>query len=1666
MAQCAGAPALKGYAAGADPVVRSGSNGMFYFAGIAFTRTSPAKSTVFVSRFIDNNNEENGDPIKYIDSVPVAAGSATLFVDKPWIAVDIPRSDAATCSIAAPQATGPAVTQTFPGGNVYAAYATFTQDGKPPSQIQFARSTDCGATWSTPITISDATINQGAMLAIDPVSGAVYVAWRRFQNGSQLDAIVLVKSTDGGRTFTQPQVVNTIAPFDQGTTDFSFRTNAYPTMAVDGAGRVYLAWAERNKGGPASGGDARIVLTTSNDGGRTWSTRLPVNDYPGRGHQFMPAMAFGGGKLLIVFYDLRDDQTTGTFTPTGKGQYTETRTPAGDLATVPPHPEKVFTQYVLDAAPADLNEGGLLRRHTVDVWAVQANPGAVAAAGSGRTADMPAFSSGRVSQYVFGSLPGSSVVQQLQVNPPNFPLFSQGTVPFAGDYLDVAASPGIIPGAQEGSWKFNTDPSESIVFHATWADNRDVRPPANGDWTDYTPPVSASTKGLSLFDPSKPQPSCITGQTGMRNQNIYTSRITQGLTVSSPSNSKTLGTIQRSFPVVVSNSTQYTRTYRLTIVNQPPGGKASFLQVPAGNEPDPLTVLDVSVAPISSISRMVFVTSTTALAPVLVKVAEVLKAGGNVRPGGLQGSVLLNPDPLTPANPTIAQNEIFNPAIANPAIANPAIANPAIANPAIANPAIANPAIANPAIANLSASNADIANPAIANPAIANPAIANPAIANTSITDASWALSNNGNSAGTYSIHLLTDIKIPDRVLSQIIVNKVYNNPVASGCSLVEQPQTVVLANVSNPAILPFEDFMKTNAGRAVSSLLRRQKKRTWVPLDLNVSEDSSNSDITDSSLDDVTVQIGAGETIYITLRFFNTDSSQPLGFDPGNDITTVSVSHAIDTGGTQPPVASSHLIPATGTLAPGVVGNRYDDFLLAAGGQAPYTWTLVSGSLPGGLTLSKSGEISGTITGTGGTYKFTVQVTDSSMPPGKPVQETLTIKVSSVGLAFSGVQAAGPGGVSGAAGQMLTVTAAVVNSGAAADNVSPSIVVNSTGTAAAPCGMAQPASANIAQGGQQVFTFTCGPVSGGGTLSFSVSLTATDTALGAKLSVSPATSNTINLLGAPVVTVAAIAGGTPYTQGSWTNQNVTVIVTCTAPDGTTTKHEITVTSEGANQSVNTACTDAAGNNVLAAYVGINIDKTPPVVTASATSGGAPYVSGTQATQPVVVTFTCTDEAGGSGVASAPAPQTILPPAVGQSVTGTCTDHAGNVGTATFGGINVAGAAPSMSVSYSSGGQPYAPGSWTAQPVAVTFTCTPAAGLSVTNLTPPTTVTAEGFNQFVTGTCTDSAGNSKQLSAGPINIELTPPQLSLQSLPKSASGWFNSAVTIVWQCADAVTGSKSDITRTASSEGANQKVTATCSNLAGTTVSDTQTVSVDLTAPVLSAAASPGAGASGWNTGAVKVTFSCSDALSGVAAGSPTGSTTVTGDTNGSVVNGSCSDVAGNTAKAAFGPVRIDSTPPAIAFLSAAPVNAAGWSNGPVTVTWTCSDAGSGPVAATVAQTVTGDTANGSATGTCVDVAGNAASQTRSGIKIDTIPPSIRFSSPGDGATYVQGSAGILANYSCSDAGSSVASCVGDVPSGSAVDASTPGTKTFTVTATDLAGNKTVVTHTYQVVAK
>jgi hypothetical protein len=69
---------------------------------------------------------------------------------------------------------------------------------------------------------------------------------------------------------------------------------------------------------------------------------------------------------------------------------------------------------------------------------------------------------------------------------------------------------------------------------------------------------------------------------------------------------------------------------------------------------------------------------------------------------------------------------------------------------------------------------------------------------------------------------------------------------------------------------------------------------------------------------------------------------------------------------------------PVIGTASPlpsGTVGTAYSQTFVASDGTPPYSWSVTSGTLPAGLTLSTAGILSGTPT-TVDNSSFTVQVT------------------------------------------------------------------------------------------------------------------------------------------------------------------------------------------------------------------------------------------------------------------------------------------------------------------------------------------------------------------------------------------------------------------------------------------------------------------------------------------------------------------------------------------------------------------------------------------------------------------------------------------------------------------------------------------------------------------
>ncbi len=118
------------------------------------------------------------------------------------------------------------------------------------------------------------------------------------------------------------------------------------------------------------------------------------------------------------------------------------------------------------------------------------------------------------------------------------------------------------------------------------------------------------------------------------------------------------------------------------------------------------------------------------------------------------------------------------------------------------------------------------------------------------------------------------------------------------------------------------------------------------------------------------------------------TDSTQPSS---QSAMATLSIKIS-----TPPPATPAPLAITTSSLPGGTTGSAYPSTALqASGGVSPYAWSLSSGTMPAGLSLTAGGAISGTPT-MAGSYPLTFTVTDSSSTP-QTAKAALTLTISAV---------------------------------------------------------------------------------------------------------------------------------------------------------------------------------------------------------------------------------------------------------------------------------------------------------------------------------------------------------------------------------------------------------------------------------------------------------------------------------------------------------------------------------------------------------------------------------------------------------------------------------------------------------------------------------------------
>ena len=456
------------------------------------------------------------------------------------------------------------------------------------------------------------------------------------------------------------------------------------------------------------------------------------------------------------------------------------------------------------------------------------------------------------------------------------------------------------------------------------------------------------------------------------------------------------------------------------------------------------------------------------------------------------------------------------------------------------------------------------------------------------------------------------------------------------------------------------------------------------------------------------------------------------------------------------------------------------------------------------------------------------------------------------------------------------------------------SLVVTGSVVDAAPVTVTVAGSAVPVQNG----TFTSAGITLGTNATQSIAVVATDAAGN-----SSTVTLTINIDRTPP-TITGVINPSPNGAG-WNNTAVTVTFTC-ADSGSgvaTCPSPVTVATEGANQAITGTAVDKAGNTAQAT-VTVNIDETPPVITA--TPAPAPNAAGWNTTD-VTITYVCSDSL--SGVVACPGVKTVSTEGKAEQISVTVSDQAGNTATATV-SLNIEKTAPTITASVAPA--PNAAG-WNNSNVTVSFVCTPSAS-DIVSCQTPVSVSTEGKGQAVSGNVTDQAGKTNTATAT-VNIDKTAPQISASiAPPPNAAGWNNTNVVITYLCSDSLSGvALCPQPATVSSEGAAENIGAQATDVAGNTAAVSTTLNIDKTPPVVTAAAAPPANGAGWNNSNVTVTFSCTDNLSGVAS-CPTQQVVGTEGQNQNIA-GQATDVAGNVGTGGV-TLSIDKTPPTIVQLS------------------------------------------------------------------------------------------------------------------------------------------------------
>lgn len=282
------------YGVWGDPAVISNYKGQFYFFHLSDPTGLNWQSEEILDRMVVQRGGKKG---KRWDKGWGIGHNPPKDQDKEWPAVN-------------PQNNALALTWTeFDKYN--------STDPECKSRIRFSQSDARGKKWTEAISINqhegncldDMNSTEGAVPAFG-LNGEIYVSW------AWNERIWFDYSLDGGKTWLDEDIVAAEQPKGW---KFSIpgimRTNGFPITLCDVSnkehhGTIYINWCDQRNGEE----DTDVFVAKSNDGGKTFSDPIRVNNDEGTSHQFFTWMTIDQttGYLYCVFYDRRNYTDTQT----------------------------------------------------------------------------------------------------------------------------------------------------------------------------------------------------------------------------------------------------------------------------------------------------------------------------------------------------------------------------------------------------------------------------------------------------------------------------------------------------------------------------------------------------------------------------------------------------------------------------------------------------------------------------------------------------------------------------------------------------------------------------------------------------------------------------------------------------------------------------------------------------------------------------------------------------------------------------------------------------------------------------------------------------------------------------------------------------------------------------------------------------------------------------------------------------------------------------------------------------------------------------------------------------------------------------------------------------------------------------------------------------------